>query len=139
MAVKTAQQATQAWQAGIAGGSAKYSAGIQSTNVNPMELAAAQTDKALANYTQAVTSGRMAAALRATPVSFWKSQATNSAAKWSAGAQKGLTKFTAAAQRMQSAWQGAHDAAKAAGPDPVARFTAAMNVMVAAGKKAGNG
>jgi hypothetical protein len=139
MAVKTAQAAVAAWQAGIQSGGAKYTAGINSCTVNPMQLAVAQLPTAAANYQAAISSGRMAAALNNTPVSFWKSQATGAASKWSAGAAKGLTKMTASAQKMQSAWQGSSDAAaasKAAGGDSVARFTAAMNVMKAAGKKA---
>lgn len=139
MAVKSAQQAVQNWQQGIAQGGAKYAAGINAVTESPMAAAAAQQDKMLANVTQAVTSGRWANALNNTSMAFWKTQAANAQSKWSAGAQKGLTKFTASAQKMQGVWQAAQNAAKAAGSDPVARFTAAMQVMQAAGKKGQQG
>jgi len=90
---KTAAEIAQSWQQGMASKGAKYAQGIQNTTVNPMALAAAQADVAVANY--AAAKDRMAANLTATPVSFWKSHAAAAQAKSHSGEAKSLPKYTA--------------------------------------------
>jgi hypothetical protein len=131
MAEKTVQQMATKWQQGMAAGQANFQAGVNNTTKNPMALAAAQADKAQANYIAAVP--RMVAGLNKTPTSFWKSQTTNSASKWAAGAAKGMPKYTAALTKQQaSVWPLMRQAAAAAGSDPGAKAMAAVNAMVMA-------
>jgi hypothetical protein len=113
MAAKTAAQIAQAWQAGMAGKAGNYSTGVQNTTVNPMALAAAQVDKAVANYSAAAP--QMAAKLNATPVAYWKSQSVAGAQKWAAGAAKGLPKYTAAMTKLTAIYPGMKQASDAAG------------------------
>ena len=128
---KTAAQIASAWQAGMAGKGAAYAAGIQNCTVNPMALAAAQVDTAVANY--AASAPRMAANLNATPVAFWKSQAVAGQAKWAAGAAKGLTKYTAAMGKLvANVYPGMKQASLAAGGRGGAAAAAAIDYLIQA-------
>ena len=128
---KTAAQIAQAWQQGMAGKTGNYTAGIQNCNVNPMALAAAQVDTAVANYANAAQ--RMAANLNATPVAFWKSQAAAGAAKWAAGASKGLPKYTAKmAKLVANVYPGMKAASMAAGGKGGAAAAAAIDYLIQA-------
>jgi len=100
-----------------------------------MALAAAQADKAAANYAASVASGQWAAKLNSTPISTWKSQAAAGAARLASGAAKGAAKYTAAITALQPVYQQMAAASQAAGTDPGAKAMAAINVLVAAGKK----
>jgi hypothetical protein len=116
VAQKSATAAAGNWKAGMAGGAAKWAAGIQACNVNPMALAAQAVDKATANYTAAAP--RMAAALAAYPVGNWKAACASPAAQsnYVNGASKGLPKYTAAVTKMAaSVWPGQKQASAAAG------------------------
>jgi hypothetical protein len=64
-----------------------YTNGVQGYNGNPMQAAADQQALYLQNVTDAVNSGRMKAALLATPVATWKTNSTTKGAgRISAGA-----------------------------------------------------
>jgi hypothetical protein len=138
MAVKSTQDIVQKWQQRMAGAGAAYTAGVNAVTESPMQKAAAALPKALANYTEAVTSGRMAAALNSVPIAFWKSQAAGGAGKLASGAAKGAPKMMKAIAALQPVWAAAKAAAQAAGDDPFARANAALAVMIAA-KGAGKG
>lgn len=113
----TVAQIAAKWKNSGAAAAAAWNAGIQGYSGNPMEAAAAQVDKAVANYSAAA--GRMAANLRATPVSTWKSQSSASQSNYSQGFTKGLPKYTAAIQKLSSSlWPGMKQASQAAGGGP---------------------
>ncbi len=127
MAQSTATQAAANWKAGTAGAGQKWSQGIANCQVNPMQLAAAQADKAVANYSAA--KDRMVSGLNATSVQTWKSQAAASQSNYTQGATKGLSKYTQAATKMASqVWPAMKQASAAAGGG-VAGMTAAYEVM----------
>lgn len=114
----------------MAGKAANYTTGINNCQVNPMQLAASQADKAVANYSAA--KDRMVSNLTSTPVSFWKSQAVAGAAKWAAGATKGLPKYTAAIQKLvTNVYPGMKAASAAAGGGPAGAAAAIQFAMTA--------
>jgi hypothetical protein len=115
--MKSVSDIANKWKAAVAGAGGRWNAGIQGYAGNPMELAAAQGDKAVANYSAA--KDRMVANLRATPTSFWKSQAAASQANYTNGSNKGLTAYTKAIQTMSTGvWPGMKAASQAAGGGP---------------------
>lgn len=132
--VKSAAVAVQKWQQGFSQAGPAYQAGIAAVNSSPMAAAAAQASKAVANFSAVVNNGSWAASLNAVPLSAWKAACQQGVAKFSMGAQKGLPKMQAYAQKFQPIWQQASDAAANA-TGSIGKFTAAMNVMVAAGRK----
>jgi len=96
--------------------SANYTQGIQNCNVNPMALAA--TPEAQQRYAtgtaNAVSSGRMAAKLNATPVTAWKNgAATKGAQNLATGARNASAKTQAAFNSLAGSWQAMRDAANA--------------------------
>lgn len=128
---KTAAEIAAAWQAGMAGKGANYARGINGTQVNPMALAAAQADTAVANY--AAAKDRMVNNLNATPVAFWKSQAAAAQAKWASGAAKGLPKYTAKMQKLvNGVYPGMKAASMAAGGKGGAAAAAAIDFLIQA-------
>ena len=98
---KTTAQILANWQKGMAAAGPAYVQGTGATTSNPMQLAAAQAQKAVQNYSNSLTSGQWAAKLNATPVSYWKSQCAGAAQKLAMGAQKGGPKYQAAIQALQ--------------------------------------
>lgn len=135
MAALTAQQIAAKWQQGMAQAGQAFATGTAGVTESPMAKAAAQAQKAAANYANSVNSGQWAAALNAVPLSFWKSQCAGAAAKLASGATKGLPKYTAAVQKLIPVYAAMRSAADAAPDNPVAKFSAANALMVAAGKK----
>lgn len=123
------------WQQRMAAAGPAYTAGVQGTTKNPMQLAAAQADKAAANYAASLASGQWANKLNSTPVSYWKSQAAAAASRLASGAAKGAAKYTQAITQLQPVWQQMKAASDGAGTDPGSKAMAAINVLVAAGKK----
>lgn len=133
--LKTAQEAASAFVAGMAGAGARYTQGTAAVVNSPMAAAAAKADKAMANYMAALQSGQWAAKLNATPISLWKAQCAAASARLASGAQKGQQKYMAAIQALQPTYQAMQAASASAGDDPAAKAAAAINVLVAAGKK----
>lgn len=133
--VKSPQEAGQNFVKGMSGAAQKYAQGTGAVTSSPMAAAAAQAQKALQNYTAAISSGQWAAQLNATPISYWKSQCAAAGSKLASGAQKGLTKYVAAITALQPTYAAMKQASVAAGDDPGAKAAAAINVLVAAGKK----
>lgn len=89
------------WLAAMQSGTTtqNYKDGVAATTVNPMELAANNINGYLSGVQDAVQSGRMEAALRATPVSTWKNGCTGT------GSQRLSQGATAAAARVQAHFQ----------------------------------
>lgn len=132
---KSTQTIVSNWQKGLAGAGAAYTQGTGGVTASPMAAAAAKADKMLANVTASVASGQWAAKLNNTPMSYWKSQCQGAAAKLASGAQKGMTKYTAAITALQPTYAAMRSAADSAGDDPIAKSAAALTVLLAAGKK----
>lgn len=132
---KSVAEIAQKWKDRMGTAGTAYTQGINNTAKNPMALAAAQAQKAQANYVNALASGQWAQKLNSTPVAYWKSQAAAASARLASGAAKGLAKYTAAITALQPVWQQMAAASQAAGDDPGTKAAAAINVLVAAGKK----
>lgn len=101
------------WLAAMTGGAARqnYVDGINSTTVNPMQLAADQEQLYLAMVTESVNSGRRRAALMAVPMQTWKDNATGKGSvRLADGAKTAAPKMVAHFQK----WQPVYDQASAA-------------------------
>jgi len=105
--------ATAKWARNVQGGQQSYKDGIQGTTENPMQLAAAKADVALANYTEAISSGRWANKLANTPVEVWKQNSINAAGRWASGVQKGTPKVQAHLTKFAPVYEQAKQAARA--------------------------
>lgn len=138
MAVMSASDFAAKWSAGIAKAGPAYQAGINAVTESPTAKAAQSLDKAAANFQEAVSSGRMAAALNAVSVSSWKASCATGASKLASSGAKGSPKMVKAAAVLIPAWQQMRAAADAAPDDPVAKFAAALAVIQAT-KGAGKG
>ena len=115
--MQSVAQMASKWQRGMQGGTETWNQAIQGYSGNPMEMAAAKVDVAVANY--AASAQRMAANLRATPVSVWKSQSAASKANYAQGAAKGLPAYTRALTVLSTnVWPGMKAASQAAGGGP---------------------
>lgn len=134
MARKTKAQRIANWQQGMQSPQAatNYKAAMQALTVNPMEMAAANLDKAAANFMQAVQSGRMAAKLRAVGMSAYKAACVAGASRLASGATKGLPKYTAAQDRLDPIYDQMKQASMASGGTPGQKAAAAIDVLVAA-------
>lgn len=120
------------WKSGMAGASKAYQDGVNAVTESPMQKAAQNLDKAVANYSARVADGTMAAKLNAVSIGTWKSQCAIGASKLSTGAQKGSAKMGRFIANAIPMWQAQRAAADAAGSDPVARFAAALQIAQAA-------
>lgn len=108
--------ATAKWARNLGGAAQSYKDGINGVTENPMQKAAQNADKALQGYTEAITSGRWAAKLNATPMEFWKSQSANGGAqRLVSGVAKGTPKMQAALTKFAPAYEAARQAAAAIG------------------------
>lgn len=132
---KSIQAIVQKWQQGMAQAGQAYAAGTAAVTQSPMAAAAAQANKALANYNNAINSGQWAASLNGTPISYWKSQCAGAAAKLASGATKGTPSYTAAITALQPVYAQMKQASNAAGDNPIAKAAAALTVLIAHGKK----
>jgi hypothetical protein len=132
MAAKTADEIHQAWINAMKSGqtAARYRAGIERFQGNPMQLAAAADNLYLSQVTDAVVSGRRAAALNAVPVTRWKNNAvTTGTQRLASGADKGAEKQRAAAVKWAPIYA---QASAAAGAIPKDGTTATALQKVAA-------
>lgn len=128
---------TARWKAGVQSAGPRYAAGVQNYAGNPMQEAVAKQAKMVQNWNNVITSGEWAKRTGNTPVSYWKSQAQLAQAKYSQGATTGESKYVKFAQKAGAVYQQMRAAAVAAGDNPVARVTAALNTIMAAGRKQG--
>lgn len=107
------QTAAANYEAGMGSAKAKqkYIDGVRSVSENPLALAAAQKDKAVNNYTDALQSGKWASNLLAYGFDAWKNvTATNGGNNLQAGAKRGKDKYTRQITKMAPLYQQAQDA-----------------------------
>ena len=86
------------WKNSTGTGQQSYVQGIQATSVDPTQLAIANANAALQNYSQAITSGRWAARLAAAGKAKWQSASVAKAGNWSTGVAAGESAYNAAMQ-----------------------------------------
>jgi len=93
MALKSAQQAGQAWLNAAPSATQAYVAGVQGTTVDPTALAAAQAQKALLNYSAVINSGEWARRLADAGITKWKQNTLAKQGNYSTGYQAGQTAY----------------------------------------------
>lgn len=127
--MKTAQQAVGNWQSAMASPqtSQKYKDGINSTNVNPMALAA--SPEAMQNYLngvqRSVDSGKRVRALNAASVADWKNNAIQyGATNLANGAKKAQAKYQRNIAPYAAVWPQMRQAAQALPKGGLANATA---------------
>lgn len=98
--VPTAQAGADAWAAGVSGATQKWSDGIQNTNKDQAGKAVASQGALVANFNEAVNSGRWAANLMAVGTAGWKSASRDKAANYGVAATAGKNRYLAAAQQL---------------------------------------
>jgi hypothetical protein len=95
------------WTNGASTGQAKYVQGIEGTTVDPTQLAIRSQSALLANFTQAVTSGRWASQLAKAGKAKWQQNSIDKAGNWATGISTGATAYSTAMQtwlpRIQTA------------------------------------
>lgn len=143
---KTAAQMAAKWGAAMKAPTTRqnYVDGINSTAVNPMEMAASEaaTQLYLNKVQQSVASGRRQAALRSASVADWKNNAVNVGANsLSTGATKAANKVQAHFQKWSPIYEQARQAAAAIPKDgtiggAMAKVQASLQVLMAAAGKA---
>jgi hypothetical protein len=94
--VKTAAQAAANWANSAGRASTAFTDGVQSSQKDQAALAVAQQATLVANFNQAVSSGRWAAGVTRRGTPYWKSQTLAKAGNYSTG-------FTAGAANQASA------------------------------------
>lgn len=95
---KTLQQTVANYTGAAPRAQADWLAGIQSTTVDPTALAAAAGQAAVSNYTQAWTSGRVAAGLARAGKQGWIAGATAKQQNYASGIANAGPKYQAAMQ-----------------------------------------
>lgn len=91
-----AATATQRWQQGAAQGQTRYTEGVQATNIDVVGRAIAQQAVLVANFSQAVSSGKWARNLGAVGTAGWKAAAVAKANNYSTGINASAGKYQAA-------------------------------------------
>lgn len=89
------------WSSAFGASADRYKAGINRVTVNPAEQAIAAQDRMVANFNDAVNSGKWAAGLQRVTLSSWKQAATDKGASAiAAAARVGQAKVQAAEARI---------------------------------------
>lgn len=136
----TPAQQAQKWAAGMQIGGTRWAQGCASTDKNLFALALEQSAQAQANYAKAVAAGgSWANAMAQGNMQEWKSKvnAAAGAGRFAQGGEKGKNKYAKFAAKAAPVYQAMRAAADGA-QGPVAKVTAALNVLMAAGRKTGN-
>src|SRR5262249_27244394 len=89
----------QRWVTGAQGATQKFVDGVQNTAKDPTQLAIANQANLLANFTQAVSSGRWAANLRAAGKPKWQAMTIAKAANFGSGVAAAEPAYLAAATK----------------------------------------
>jgi hypothetical protein len=139
---KSADQMVTNWKNAMASPttSQNYSAGVQATQVNPMALAAAASDRYAQGTAAAVASGKFQNALNSTPKSTWvNNSVTKGAPRLSSGATAALPKYQAFANKWAPIYANVSQAVAAMPKGGLANAQARSNtaiqmLMQAAGK-----
>lgn len=128
--MKDYSKAAGKWQSAVQGAGQAWLNGVQATDVSPAQAAIAQQAKLVTNWNNAVTSGRWAASLGAWTIDRWKAQtASVGAAKYAAGATKGVTKLSAYFAAASSTYAQAR-ALRQSNLDPNGRIQANQQLML---------
>jgi hypothetical protein len=140
---KSATAGANKWAAGMSGGGAAWQAGCKSPTRSVTQGATANLQKALTNVTRAFSAGGNYVMAMSNPATdqTWSTQTAS---------QKSLNNFNAAGSdpvaksRFQSFLNNAQPtydamdaASQSAGTDPVAKVSAALRILIAAGYKSG--
>src|SRR5262245_25542782 len=108
--MQSVEQIAQKWAQRTSAASEDYKAGVRNYSGNPMERAAQQIPYYLQKVNEAVSSGRMAAALRNTPKEKWVSGAVNKgAARISAGVAESRSLYVAHLNKFMPVYQAIKD------------------------------
>lgn len=98
---KSLQATVQRWQTGAQGAQQSYTDGVSQTQVDVMGRAIAAAPAAVRNFTEAMTSGRYAAAVNASGgTANWKSQTVKKAANYGTGIAQGADKFQSSMSKL---------------------------------------
>lgn len=136
----TPQQQAAKWLAGMQNGGARWADGCNSTQKNLFQNALEKSAQAAANYTRSVQAGgSWAMAMSVGSMGAWKTACSNAskAGRFSQGGQKGQAKYQKFATNAQPVYMGMK-AAAAAVDGPIAKVTAALQVLMAAGRRTGS-
>jgi hypothetical protein len=139
--ISSPQTMAQRWLNGMQQGGTRWAQGCQQTQANLFERALQQAPQAAANYAKAVApGGSWQNAMNNGNVAQWKSQCAAAAAagRFAQGGAKGQGKYMKFAQNAQPVYADMR-AAAAQAQGPIAKVTAALQVLIQAGKKNGNG
>ena len=98
---KPANQWVDNWTSRAGAGQAAFSAGVQNTNVDVVGRAIAQQSVLVANFNQAVTSGKWARKLQERGTAGWKSATIAKASNYGTGIAAAKDKYAAAAAKLQ--------------------------------------
>ena len=98
--MKTAQQAASNWQSAGTRAQPNYVAGITNTQKDQAQLAVAQQQALLNNFTQAVNSGRWAQGVTRRGTAYWKQQSEAKANNYGQGYTAGANNYAAAAAKL---------------------------------------
>lgn len=104
---KSIQATVDRYRSGTQGADQAYKDGIANTQVDVMQRAIQGAGAAVRNYTQALTSGRWAAAINASGgTANWKAMAQAKSANYGTGVAAGLPKFQTAMGKLLPAIEG---------------------------------
>ena len=133
---KTPQQMVANWQAGMQQGGQKWLAGINALGINPLTQAIAAKSKMIQNWNNVMNGTAWDEAMGSISLQQWKQACQGALQKFQMGAAKGQAKyqkFANAAQPVYAAMRAAADSASG----PIAKVSAALQVLLQAGKKQG--
>lgn len=98
---KSLQATVDRWKNGAGGAQGSYTDGIAQTQIDVMGRAIAAAPAAVRNYTDALTSGRYAAAVNASGgTANWKAMSTKKAGNYGTGIALGADKFQSAMSKL---------------------------------------
>jgi len=133
----TPQQVADKWAARAAAAGAAYKDGIQNVTVAPGQLAVQNQSALLANFNEAVNSGRWARRTQAVSLGQWQQAAMGKgAANYGTGIQAGKSKYAAAIQYFLPIAQAASQAARAVPRDGGAGSLQRVAIVMEAMKQA---
>lgn len=129
------QQGADNWSTGVAGAQAKYTKGVQDTQVDVAAKAVAAQGALLANFTNAVSSGLWAQRVMARGTQYWKATTVAKAANYATGGAAGKGNYLNAANQLYP-YQAQLQAQVQSLPsgtrsDALQRFTTWMDGMIA--------
>jgi hypothetical protein len=103
--LKTAQQAQANWTASAGRAQTAFAEGVQSTQKDQAGLAVAAQARLVANFNDAVNSGRWAQGVQRGGTAYWKQQTQAKAANYGVGFSAGATAFGNAIGKIIAAEQ----------------------------------